>query len=63
VNPTYRVYSVNFGGGITEVFAADSRYKCERHLLNLRRAGRMTHFYRISTLPYDAAKRRYSTES
>lgn len=59
---THHIYSVNAGGGITAVYTASSRYKCERYLLNLRRAGRMTHFYRISTLSYDAALRRYSTE-
>ena len=62
MNPTHHIYSIKAFGGITEVFSASSRYKCERHLLNLRRAGRMTHFYRISTLTYDAALRRYSTE-
>ena len=59
----YHVYSRNAFGGITEVFAGETRWQCEKYLLQLRRAGRMTHFYVVSKLNYWRALKRYSTES
>jgi hypothetical protein len=56
----HHVYSLNAGGTISEVFAAPTRYGCERYLRDLRRAGRMTHFYRVSSLPYDRAARKFA---
>jgi hypothetical protein len=56
----FHIYSINFGGGITETFAAATRWECEKHLRNLRRAGRQTHFYRISTLCYARAARKFA---
>ena len=57
----FYVYSRNFNGGISECFAGATRWACEKYLRNLRRAGRPTHFYVVSTLNRDRALRRYST--
>ncbi len=56
----FHVYSINFGGTITETFAGATRWACEKYLRNLRRAGRPTHFYRISTLTRDRAARKFA---
>jgi hypothetical protein len=56
----HHIYSLNFGGSISECYAAPTRWECEKYLRNLRRAGRMTHFYRISTLAFDRAKRKFA---
>lgn len=53
------VYSRNFGDTLTCTFGPASRYRCKKHLRDLRRNGRMTHFYIISTLNHEAASRRY----
>ena len=59
---TYRVYSRDFKGGVTATFTGETRWECEKYLRNLRRAGRVTHFYVISTLDQRRAMRRYSTD-
>jgi hypothetical protein len=56
------VYSRNAFGSITEVFTG-TRSQCQTYLRQLRRAGRMTHFYVISTLDHTRALKRYSTEA
>ena len=60
---TYHVYSKNAFGGVTECHTAETRWGCEKWLRNLRRAGRPTHFYVISTLDHYRATRRYSSEA
>ena len=59
----YYVYSLDAFGGVTERFAGETRWQCEKYLLQLRRAGQPTHFYVISKLNYWRALKRYSTES
>ena len=54
------IYSIDSDGTITQCFEFDTRYLCEKHLKQMRRNGRMTHFYRISSLNYYDAKLRYS---
>ncbi len=56
----FYVYSRDFNGSITEAFAGATRWACEKWLRALRRQGRMTHFYVVSTLNRDRALRRYS---
>jgi len=58
----HHVYSRNAFGSITETFTG-TRSQCQTYLLNLRRAGRITHFYVISTLDHTRALKRYSTEA
>jgi hypothetical protein len=58
----HHIYSRNAFGSITEVFTG-TRSQCQTYLLNLKRAGRMTHFYIVSTLDHAKALKRYSTEA
>lgn len=58
----HHVYSRNAFGSISEVFTG-TRSQCQTYLRNLQRAGRMTHFYVISTLDHTRALKRYSTEA
>jgi hypothetical protein len=59
---TFHVYSRDAFGGVTECHTAPTRWGCEKWLRDLQRAGRMTHFYVISTLDHARARQRYSTE-
>lgn len=54
------VYSHDIGGKITQHKSFPSRYAAERHIKEMARAGRATHFYFISSLGYYAAVKRYS---
>jgi hypothetical protein len=54
------IYSKDSDGGITHCWSFSTRYQAEKFLRDLRRAGRMTHWYIISSLDYDKAKRRYA---
>ena len=59
---THRVYAHEFRGDIQECFAGSSRWECQRWLNSIRKAGRMTHFYFISSLDPYAAKKRYARD-
>jgi hypothetical protein len=56
----YYLYSHNSDETINQVTSFKTRYMAMKYLLTLSRAGRMIHFYFISTLPYDKAIKRYS---
>jgi hypothetical protein len=58
----YHVYSRDAFGGITERFAGETRWQCEKWLREMRRAGKPTHFYVVSKLKYWRALKRYSSE-
>lgn len=58
----HHIYSRDAFGGITETFTG-TRSQCQTYLRNLKRAGRMTHFYVISKLDHARALKRYSTEA
>lgn len=56
----HHVYSKDHDGSVTQCHTAPTRWGCEKYLRDLRRAGRMTHFYVISTLDPSRARARYS---
>ena len=58
----HHVYSRNAFGSITETYTG-TLSQCRTYLRNLRRAGRMTHFYVISKLDHARAWKRYSSEA
>lgn len=56
-----KVYSRDFGGGLTEHFSG-TRSQCQTWINNMTKAGRPTHFYFITTLDYRKAKEKYGTK-
>lgn len=53
------VYSHDFDGGISEAHR-ETRYKCLKWVKMMTCIGRPTHFYFISKLGYEDAKKRYA---
>lgn len=56
----YRIYSHNTDSTISIYASFETRYKAVKFLNDMAKYGRMTHFYFISKLSYDAAVKRYS---
>jgi hypothetical protein len=54
------IYARNSGEKVSLFRSFPTRYACEKFLKQLRRQGRMTHFYVVSVLDLEAAQRRFA---